>query len=271
MKKTVKAWLHHAGLLPVAQQFYFNAKTASPSVLRREVQYRLDSSPDGFSFPPSSLIFDVIACRWAPVYYDSGKRIVEDMDVLLRRHDIALSTFESILDFGCGCGRLIRHVETRTAAKLHGSDYNPELIAWCKRNLPFGEFFTNELAPPLQYADATFDFIYARSVFTHLPQHLQTQWMRELHRVLKPGGHLYFTMHGRPLVAGLTAEQQESFERGRLVVTYSSLAGENLCSTYASREYVERELLEGFALVDHLEGRDEEHLKQDVYLFRKQR
>src|SRR5690606_8461027 len=130
---------------------YFNIKAGSLSTWWQDIQYRRGKSPDAFPFPPPKLIFDVIACRWAPVYYESGKQIVEDMERQLEDHGLSLASFHRILDFGCGCGRLIRHVHTHAAAELYGSDYNPNLIAWCRANLPFATFATNELAPPLAY------------------------------------------------------------------------------------------------------------------------
>jgi ubiquinone/menaquinone biosynthesis C-methylase UbiE len=59
----------------------------------------------------------------------------------------------------------------------------------------FAQFEVNGLAPPLAYEANHFDFIYALSVFTHLPESLQTAWMSELARVLKPGGYLLMTTH----------------------------------------------------------------------------
>jgi Methyltransferase domain. len=81
-------------------------------------------------------------------------------------------------------------------AKVYGTDYNRKLIDWCRQCLPFAEFETNELSPPLAYRDAQFDFIYAFSVFTHLTESLQQGWLAELSRVLKPGGHLFLTTQG---------------------------------------------------------------------------
>jgi hypothetical protein len=40
------------------------------------------------------------------------------------------------------------------------------------------------------------DCIYAISVFTHLSAELQDLWMKELRRIVRPGGHLLITTHG---------------------------------------------------------------------------
>ena len=268
-KKTLKSGLHRLGLLNPAQRLYFNLRTASPSVLLREFQHSRNKAPGRAPLPPPSLIYDVIACRWGAVFLDSGRTIVEDMAEILDKNHLSLSSFESILDFGCGCGRLIRHLPERTKASLYGSDYNPRLIRWCQDYLTFAQFSTNELAPPLSFESGSFDLIYARSVFTHLPLDLTLEWIRELHAKLRRGGCLYFTMHGRPLAHGLSADQRAQMERAELVITYSRQAGENLCSTYATDVFVKEKLLQGFTLVDFVEGRNREHLRQDVYLLRK--
>lgn len=269
MKSTVKSWLHEAGLLRLAEPLYFDLKTASPNVLQRELRYRTGLAPDGYPVPPPALIYEVIACHWGAVYLDSGAKIVADMAATLKAHGTPFSACTAILDFGCGCGRLIRHVQARTVSDLFGSDYNPRLIDWCQRHLPFATFRTNELAPPLAFEENQFDLVYARSVFTHLPEDLQKQWMDEMRRVLQPGGYLYLTMHGRPLAEGLSAPEKACFEADELVVTYPTSAGGNLCASYASRGFVERELMDGFTLAAFLEGRDETHLRQDVYLLRR--
>ncbi len=269
MKRRTKDWIRRLGLLNILEPIYFDLKTASPSVVAREASFRARRLPDGQPLPPASLIYDIIACHWSAVYIDSGRLIVDQMERALADNGIELDSFERVLDFGCGCGRLIRHVKSRTSAQLHGSDYNPRLIEWCAKNLSFADFDVNDLEPPLVYEDASFDFIYARSVLTHLPVRLQVQWMAELRRVLRPGGILYFTMHGRPLAENLSEEHKRDFDAGSAVVLYSDVAGENLCSSYGSADYVQGNLLDGFELVDHVEGSDSAHLKQDVYIVRR--
>jgi hypothetical protein len=56
MKEQIKAVLHKTGLLPTAQAFYFNAKTSSPSVLRRELAYRRSRTFDGFVRRPHATV-----------------------------------------------------------------------------------------------------------------------------------------------------------------------------------------------------------------------
>ena len=57
------------------------------------------------------------------------------------------------LDFGCGCGRVLRHWAGLEGPAIHGSDYYERLVGWCAANLPFVTASVNDLAPPLRYDD----------------------------------------------------------------------------------------------------------------------
>lgn len=270
MRKRIKSALDRLGLLESIEPLYFNSRSLTPRVLWNEIRPGARTAPDGHPYPPSDLIYAVIASRWRALYWTSGMEIVDHMERMTGAVGRPLDSLSSVLDFGCGSARLLRHVRSRTDATLHGSDYNSELVDWCTRNLPFASFSTNDAEPPLTYEDDRFDFIYARSVFTHLTEAMSRNWMRELHRVLEPGGLLYFTMHGEPLARGLNGDQRREFEEGGMVVTFTSVAGENLCSTYAGRRFVESELLADFRLLSFEEGGTDRHLRQDVYIAQKE-
>ena len=64
-----------------------------------------------------------------------------------------------MLDFGCGCGRVMRWWKDLESTRLHGTDYNPYLVAWCRQNLPFAEFSVNGLEAGLDLPDGHFDLV----------------------------------------------------------------------------------------------------------------
>ena len=64
--------------------------------------------------------------------------------------------------------------------------------------MPWATFKANQPLPPIDYPDATFDLVYNHSVFTHIDENYQDQWLAELRRVVKPGGHLILSVHGEP-------------------------------------------------------------------------
>jgi len=90
----------------------------------------------------------------------------------------------------------------------------------------------NAIEPPLAFADATFDLVYAISVFTHLPETLQWPWIVELHRVIEPGGVLLLTLSGEGDFERITESEREQFRRGELVVVDADYAGTNMCGVY---------------------------------------
>jgi len=269
LKSKAKIFLSRLRLLEAARFFYSFVKGASLSIIAREFGYRLGESHIALPLPPARMMYTVISTRWAATFLDSGETIVNAMEDALRSTGKSLDDFHSILDFGCGCGRVLRYLPARTKAELFGSDYNPELIAWCAKNLPIAKFAVNSLEPPLPYPDGLFDFIYARSVFTHLPEKAQLEWMKELHRVLMPGGVVYFTTHGDQFFDQLSEEETKTVRNGGIVLRLSSEAGRNICTSFELPGYVETHILNGFHLLRFIAGTAEAHLRQDAYVVQK--
>ena len=79
---------------------------------------------------------------------------------------------------------------------MYGTDIDEEAIAWCRRSIGFARFTINDARPPLPYPDGRFDLVYAISVFTHLSEELQFQWLDELSRVTAPHGDVLVTLRG---------------------------------------------------------------------------
>jgi SAM-dependent methyltransferase len=180
-----------------------------------------------------------------------------------------LEAVESVLDFGCGCGRVTRWWSD-FEGQVAGSDVSAPAIDWCRANLPFGRFEQNALAPPLVFEDESFDLVYALSVFTHLTGDLQLAWRDELRRVLRPGGLLLVTTHGRSYVPRLGAEERERFERGELVVRWGDVAGTNLCSAYHPEAYLRDTFAQGFAFLELEAEGARGNPTQDLVLLRKE-
>lgn len=233
------------------------------------LSFRLKGSPDGYPFPPSSLIHLIIGVRWKADYWESGKRLKHMMEIILESHGIILGELRDILDFGCGCGRIIRHFKDLKEANLYGTDYNLRLVEWCRQNLSFARFNVNQLKPPLPYKNESFDLVYARSVFTHLPEKLQVNWMTEIYRILKPGGVILLTTHGYQYQDALDQNEKVLFNRGELIVHYAERAGENICAALHPYEYVRDVLAEKFELLDFIPGKAGPYSEQDTYLLKK--
>jgi SAM-dependent methyltransferase len=226
-------------------------------------------SPDGFPIPPPNLIVLVTGSADTAWYTEGGRLGTESICGILRAAGVSPADFDSILDFGCGCGRVIRRWRSITPAALYGTDYNPQLVEWCRHNLPFAKFQSNTLEPRLNYADQQFEFAYALSVFTHMPENLQKPWMNELRRVLRPGGYLVITTQGDEFLPKLDEAERNLYRNGQMVTRYQEAAGTNLCSIYHPESYVREQLAEDFKLVLSQPRGAAGNGNQDMYLLRR--
>jgi SAM-dependent methyltransferase len=218
-------------------------------LLARNAITRLKGAPDGLPLPPGQLMFLVQGTTNAQEFLTDGRSTAQALIDVLHGSGIDINSSMRILDFGCGSGRVIRHVHSLTGARCSGSDYNPQLIKWCQRKLSFGRFDVNGVAPPLRYEKEQFDLVYALSVFTHLPEELQLAWMSELSRVLKPGGHLLMTTHGESFLPYMSEEERKTFRSGRLVVREKGVVGGNPFCAIHPPEYVKTHLPPDLAVV----------------------
>jgi SAM-dependent methyltransferase len=151
---------------------------------------------------------------YTPVnYFGSGRRDVWTVLTMVEKYGADARAMRSVLEFGCGSARVLRHLRYIEGLRLAGTDANPTPIEWNRKNLPGIEFSHNELQPPLSYEYGSFDFIYALSVFTHIPLEWQRAWLDELHRVFRPGGYLLWTIHGENCLGSLSNEDRLKLQR----------------------------------------------------------
>jgi len=252
-------------LVPLQLKVGFHKYKSVPRDLAARMTNRLNGRP---AVPPAKLIYLVAGHRSATTFLLGGRLASEAIRANLAKSGLNIEQFNSILDFGCGVGRIIRHW-TRTQGTLHGTDYNADLIDWCQNNLRSIEFRLNTLSGKLPYEDETFDFIYSFSVFTHLREMLQLHWIDELSRVLKPGGYMYLTTHGKYYLSTLTAAEQEQFNRGELVTREQEHSGSNTCAVFHPPAYVRNKLAVGLLVADFFESGASGDSMQDVHLLRK--
>jgi SAM-dependent methyltransferase len=235
-------------------------------------------APDGLPLPPAYLIRLTSGCvrqaqnnpaRMYEAYLESGALGARCIRSALDRHGLDIAAFDSILDFGCGCGRIVRHWHALEGPRVHGCDYNPYLTGWCARALPFADFRPNGLEPRLPYEDGQFDFLYAVSILTHLDEPLQLPWIAELARVVRPGGSLLLTVSGESRARHhLEGPPLDRFLAGELVVTRAALSGTNACAVYHPEAWLREHLEPGLALVD-LVPDGAEDVRQDQVLLRR--
>lgn len=166
---------------------------------------------EGRVLPPALMRFKVRGSPSGEAFARIGHTCANDIDAALRTFDRPLSSHRAILDFGCGCGgTLVWLRDLAPTASISGTDIDASAIAWCRKNLPFATFGTNGALPPLAYPDASFDLVYAISVFTHLDEDYQLRWLQELRRIIKPGGTCLVTLHGPNTWNEMPAQDQRT-------------------------------------------------------------
>jgi SAM-dependent methyltransferase len=237
---------------------------------RSDLRTQRTHTADGVPLPPARLRTQIGPLHAdADFFLRSGQHNADLIRELLRAQGTSVDALQSLLDWGCGCGRVMRHWAGLQDTQVYGCDIDPRMVAWCDEHLAFAQTAVTELSPPLPYADARFELVYAFSVMTHLSEDLQGEWMRELLRVLAPGGYLLFSTLGEYYASRnrLTAAEQEAFTQGRLVVLYERSAGTSLCSAYHPPDYVRGELAQGFDYVAFRAAADDG--RHDIHLLRK--
>lgn len=108
----------------------------NPKLLLNNARFRRNGAPDGLPVQSPGLVFLVCGQYDLESMYHNGRNGAEWITSLLEKNGLDIDRFNAILDFGCGCGRVLRFWKDLTHAKIYGTDYNSSLIKWCEDNLP---------------------------------------------------------------------------------------------------------------------------------------
>ena len=104
---------------------------------------------------------------------------------------------KDVLEVGCGIG-LMAMCWAQRGANVTAIDLNPTSVAQTKRRfevMNLSGTVLEEDARNLPFGDDSFDFAYSWGVLHHSP-HLQDS-LKELHRVIRPGGELGVMLYNR--------------------------------------------------------------------------
>jgi ubiquinone/menaquinone biosynthesis C-methylase UbiE len=108
--------------------------------------------------------------------------------------EFGLSPEASLVDVGCGSGRLATQLARHPALRYLGTDVVPALLEYARQRTGRADFrFIHVDRVNIPGGDASADFVAFFSVLTHLLHEESFLYLREAHRVLKPGGKAVFS------------------------------------------------------------------------------
>lgn len=230
----------------------------------------LKAHPD-FRVPPAGLAYDAYGSVNWKAYYQGGRQTAELMAEVINAH--AKSENLRVLEWGCGPGRLIRHLADalQRPCELTGCDYNEASVAWCRQNLPEIRFLPNRLEPPIELEAGEFDCIYAFSVLTHLSAEAHELWRQELQRLLAPGGVLVVTTQGDAYRdRNLTDDERRTFTEGSLVIRGAIVEGKKWFSAFHPPAYMRERFCREMQVLEHRPGTfDDGGMPQDIWVCQK--
>jgi ubiquinone/menaquinone biosynthesis C-methylase UbiE len=219
--------------------------------------------------PPDYLIYESFQLNYKKYYSDSFET-AKWLTNLFGNH-IELKNVR-ILDWGCGPGRIIRHLPEviSNGCSFYGTDYNKKSINWCTTHLTNIEFYKNTLDAVLPYEDNFFDLIYGISVLTHLSEKMHYNWYQELYRILKSGGIMLMTTQGENFLIKMTEVEREKFKNQQLVVRGKVKEGHRTYSAFHPTGFMEN-LFSGTEILEHIVIKPENasSLPQDIWIIRK--
>ncbi|MBK7338689.1 MAG: class I SAM-dependent methyltransferase [Saprospirales bacterium] len=219
--------------------------------------------------PPDYLIYESFQINYQK-YFEDGADTAKWLAGHVAKHTELKD--KKILDWGCGPGRVIRHLPEviGNGCSFYGTDYNERSIDWCSKNLPGIHFHKNSLQAQLPYPDGFFDLIYGISIFTHLSEPLHHDWYAELHRILSPGGILFLTTQGDNFKDKLTEAELAKYHKGELITRGKVKEGHRTYSAFHPKEFMLR-LFQNSQILEHIVAKPErgKYPPQDVWILRK--
>lgn len=242
---------------------------------RRALRRALESEPAASGLPPPHLRYRVHRSFDIEGYRATGRDIAASISRAFADAGTALAD-QDVLDLGSGPGRVAHWLKAgHPSIRLTCVDIDEEAVAWGQAHASgVARFVHGGPHPPSGFAAGSFDAVYCISLFTHLDEPMQDAWLREIRRILRPGGLLLATTHGEFATSSCSGEELARLGRDGIVfrstgkrrIKLDGLPG-FYQTTFHTRDYVEARWSEALDLVSYLPGGIQRH--QDIVVLKR--
>jgi len=267
MKGYIKTFLAGVGLEQTANKLSYQLQRMIH--LKKNTTFQAAHPDKGF--PPAHLLYETGRVNFAQ-YYSSGKAAANEIHSL---HAIfGQSPIHSILDWGCGTGRVTRLLPTYfPEAHIVGADAYPNCIEWLQNNIPDIQWILSNATDRGENLIGSYDLIIALSVLTHLPANEQANWLNKLHSLLNPQGLVWLSTHGKTYLHQLTHQQKKQLSEQDILTLGTDKKGSRQMRTYHSYAGMKQLLGQDWEIVMYYDGQKFPGILggQDAWLLKKLR
>jgi SAM-dependent methyltransferase len=137
--------------------------------------------------------YDRVVKQFVDEFFDELQRKPFDRELLDQFAETVRGQGE-VCEIGCGPGQIARYLKDQ-GVNMCGIDLSREMVEFAKRLNPDIPFQRGDMRS-LEIPDASLDGIVCFYTIIHLKREDVTGALREMHRVLKPGGRLLVSFHG---------------------------------------------------------------------------
>jgi len=99
---------------------------------------------------------------------------------------LAIAPETAVLDLCCGTGPVTRLLAARSQC-VTGLDASPKALQHARKNVPQADY-VEAFAEQMPFADGHFDLVHTSVALHEMRPEQRRQILREVHRILKPGG-----------------------------------------------------------------------------------
>lgn len=185
--------------LTILRDAYGAASAKSPELRARLHKYAIPDWESIGEYSDFSLLY----------HLESGLTDAWQVSTSISTHATNQPNQLVVFDFGAGLCRILRYLaQFAPEHRYIASEVNSLAVAWGRATFPEAQFLHALTVPPLDLPTSCLDVVYAWSIFSHFTEDLHSRWLKEIARLLKPGGIFLATVQGYTIADRLATDEQ---------------------------------------------------------------